>query len=83
MNTFKIDKIKSETLPETIYLDLFNLSTFKNSEFGFSFMVKKTYIETYLNDLKNDGSGNPMYPNIYFYEKLLSEMETDYLFIEN
>jgi len=78
MKTIEIDIIESSELPDPIYLDLLNLSTFKSDEFGFSFMVNKTYIEIWICDLKDD---NQLQGTIGYLEKLVSNMKSDYLFI--
>ena len=83
MDTIKIDTIDSVNLSQHIFVDLYMLSTFKSDEVGFDFMVKKSYIQVYINDLKDDGEENLRYSDIPKLEEIINNMKTEYLLIKN
>jgi hypothetical protein len=78
-NLLTMDLFNPSTLPnDEIWGILWDLSTFKH-EMGFDFVVKKSYIQQYLNDVSNDGLENDTY---CFLVNLANSMKTEFLFIK-
>lgn len=87
LTTKSFDYIERTSLPDKVAELLFDLSPFKGDS-GFSYMVRKRYVEEYLKDLKNDLEefphlmDKPWHETAYiFLSELIAEMKTDYLFV--
>ncbi len=88
MKDLTIDTIQQYSLNQEELKTLYELASYKHSDRGFSFFVRKNYIAEHLEDIKTDCESYPEYlidkqPIIDFLTKILSEMKSKILLIDN
>lgn len=90
MTQLTIDAVSQSSLNLTrnMYDTLYNLSSYKHTDRGFSMFIRKDYITSYLSDVESDCKIDPSYydrkkDEIELLKKLVSEMKTDILLIDN